>query len=232
MTTATRIRIVIGLLAGGWVALMASVHAAPAPERYPARPIRLVNPYAPGRLTDVVSRLLARHITEAWGQQVIVDNKGGGNGNIGTALVARAKPDGLTLLGTSGSTQFPYLLGDPRVKYEYKDWKVAMASPTGGVVYGAPGLGIAAPADIAKLSDAPQVNFALAVDTLDLDKLAGLLRYGDAYTGGDDDDIAGLDRQRLNGRIKPDSKGVFLARDAKMQGFHQQGRLGNHRQRC
>ena len=103
MTTATRIRIVIGLLAGGWVALMASVHAAPAPERYPARPIRLVNPYAPGGLTDVVSRLLARHITEAWGQQVIVDSRGGGGTTIGTEIVVRAPSDGYTMLCTTAA---------------------------------------------------------------------------------------------------------------------------------
>ena len=103
MTTATRIRIVIGLLAGGWVALMASVHAAPAPERYPARPIRLVNPYAPGGLTDVVSRLLARHTTEAWGQQVIVDSRGGGGTTIGTEIVVRAPSDGYTMLCTTAA---------------------------------------------------------------------------------------------------------------------------------
>lgn len=53
----------------------------------------------------------------------------------------QAKPDGLTILGTSGSTQFPYLLGDPRVKYEYKDWHVVLASGTGGVAYLPPDLG-------------------------------------------------------------------------------------------
>lgn len=52
-----------------------------------------------------------------------------------------AKPDGLTIFGSSGSTQFPYLLGDPRVRYEYKDWNVVLASGTGGVAYLPPDLG-------------------------------------------------------------------------------------------
>ena len=46
-----------------------------------------------------------------------------------------AEPDGCTILGTSGSTQFPYLLGDPRVEYEYEDWNIVLATPTGGVAY-------------------------------------------------------------------------------------------------
>ena len=52
----------------------------------------------------------------------------------------QAKADGLTIFGTSGSTQFPYLLGDPRVRYEYKDWSVVLASGTGGVAYLPPDL--------------------------------------------------------------------------------------------
>jgi tripartite-type tricarboxylate transporter receptor subunit TctC len=103
MTTATRTGIVTRLLAGGAVALMASAHAATAQERYPVRPIRLINPYAPGGLTDVVSRLLARHITEAWGQQVIVDSRGGGGTTIGTEIVVRAASDGYTMLCTTAA---------------------------------------------------------------------------------------------------------------------------------
>lgn len=72
-----------------------------AQAAYPERPIRLVNPYAPGGLTDVVSRLLARHLTEAWGQQVIVDSRGGGGSTIGTEIVVRAPSDGYTLLCTT-----------------------------------------------------------------------------------------------------------------------------------
>ena len=65
---------------------------------YPDRPITLVVAAPPGGGTDIVGRIFAEHLSKELGQQVIVDNKGGGNGNIATALVAKAKPDGFTLL--------------------------------------------------------------------------------------------------------------------------------------
>lgn len=68
----------------------------------------------------------------------------------------QAKPNGLTIFGSSGSTQFPYLLGDPRVRYEYKDWNVVLASGTGGVAYLPTDLGAKFKADPASISD---VNF-------------------------------------------------------------------------
>jgi len=71
---------------------------AQAQGAYPDRPITLVVAAPPGGGTDIVGRMFAEHLTKEFGQQVIVDNKGGGNGNIATALVAKAKPDGYTLL--------------------------------------------------------------------------------------------------------------------------------------
>jgi len=67
-------------------------------ETWPDRPITMVVPAPPGGGTDLVARLYSDRLSEELGQQVIIDNKGGGNGNIGTAIVARAKPDGYTLL--------------------------------------------------------------------------------------------------------------------------------------
>jgi tripartite-type tricarboxylate transporter receptor subunit TctC len=71
---------------------------ARAQSSYPDRPITMVVPAPPGGGTDIVARLFAEPLAQELGQQVIVDNKGGGNGNVGTAIVARAKPDGYTLL--------------------------------------------------------------------------------------------------------------------------------------
>jgi tripartite-type tricarboxylate transporter receptor subunit TctC len=69
-----------------------------AQANYPDKPITMVVPAPPGGGTDLVARLYSDLLSQELGQQVIVDNKGGGNGNVGTAIVARAKPDGYTLL--------------------------------------------------------------------------------------------------------------------------------------
>ncbi len=65
---------------------------------YPEKPIRFVVPYGPGGATDIVARSVAQKLTEAWGQSVIVDNRAGAGGIIGSDLVARASADGYTLL--------------------------------------------------------------------------------------------------------------------------------------
>jgi len=69
-----------------------------AADNYPNKPIRLVVPYPPGGGYDILARLLGQKLTERWGQQVIVDNRPGANGNIGAAAAAKSPPDGYTLL--------------------------------------------------------------------------------------------------------------------------------------
>jgi len=72
--------------------------AAPAGgQDFPSRPVRFIVPFPPGGGTDGFARILGARLTEIWGQQVIVDNRGGAQGNIGTALGARAVPDGHTI---------------------------------------------------------------------------------------------------------------------------------------
>ena len=71
---------------------------------YPERPIRLIVPFAPGGSTDAAARIIGQKLTELWGQQVLIDNRPGATGIVGSELVARANPDGYTILfGTIGS---------------------------------------------------------------------------------------------------------------------------------
>lgn len=81
------------------LAAMACAITAPAcAQTYPAKPVRLVSPFPPGGGSDAVARVLAQALSEQLGQQVVVDPRGGASGMIGTELVAKAPPDGYTLL--------------------------------------------------------------------------------------------------------------------------------------
>ncbi len=82
-----------GTVAGGWS--LSSLAAAQ--ETFPTKPVTLIVPFAPGGPTDVIARLVAERLRQAWGQQVLVDYKPGGGTVTGTQFVARATPDGYTL---------------------------------------------------------------------------------------------------------------------------------------
>lgn len=78
-----------------------AAHAAE--PQYPSRPIRVIVPFAPVGPTDVIARIFSQKVTEAWGQQVVVDNRAGAGGNIGMGIAAKAAPDGYTILFVSSS---------------------------------------------------------------------------------------------------------------------------------
>ena len=81
--------------AGAAVFLTAPVHAQ---ITYPSKPIRIVVPFAPGGTSDILARSIGQKLTDAWGQSVIVENRTGANGNVGADFVAKAQPDGYTML--------------------------------------------------------------------------------------------------------------------------------------
>ena len=73
-------------------------------QAYPVKPVRMVVPFPAGGATDIVGRLIAQKLTESWGQQVIVDNRGGAGGTIGSDVAAKSAPDGYTMLVGTSST--------------------------------------------------------------------------------------------------------------------------------
>lgn len=93
------------LLAGALVWLLAGTATAqPAAQTFPGKPMRIVVTFTPGGAPDIIARILGERFTAAWGQPVVIDNKPGSGGNIGSDFVAKAAPDGLTLVvGTVGT---------------------------------------------------------------------------------------------------------------------------------
>ena len=82
------------------VLAMASAIQAQA-QNYPVRPIRYVVAFSPGGVNDILARIVGQKLADSWGQPVIVDNRAGAGGNLGTELVAKSAPDGYTILNVS-----------------------------------------------------------------------------------------------------------------------------------
>src|SRR5438105_2652867 len=92
MTMLFRTLVALALVTGASV-----VQAQP----YPNKPIRMIVPFAAGGPTDVIARIVAQKLSEAWGQQVVTENQPGAGGNIGVVAAAKAAPDGYTILVVS-----------------------------------------------------------------------------------------------------------------------------------
>lgn len=149
------------------LSMLGVLAAVPAlAQTYPARTVRLIVPFPPGGGNDVLGRMFSQRMSESLGQTIVVDNRPGGGGNIGTELVARAAPDGYTLLYTTNSfavgpalyaklgyelkelapiTQvaiFPILVvTHPSVPAKSVKELVALARKRGGLNYGSTGTG-------------------------------------------------------------------------------------------
>jgi tripartite-type tricarboxylate transporter receptor subunit TctC len=137
-----------------WALAAALVVAGPTlAQKYPERPVRIIVPFGAGGANDVVTRIVAIRMTDALGQQVVVDNRTGAGGLIGTEIAAKAAPDGYTLLGTATPhVIFPHL--HSKMPYDtLKDFAPIMQ--IGGQPYAItihPSLGVASIKDLVALA--------------------------------------------------------------------------------
>jgi tripartite-type tricarboxylate transporter receptor subunit TctC len=166
------------------IALAALAGLASGPARaadFTGKTIEFVIPFGVGGGSDTWARFNAPFLAKYLPGKptVVVKNvQGGGSTTGANQFAASGKPDGLTIFGTSGSTQFPYLLGDPRVKYEYKDWRVIMAAPTGGVAYLSTKLGVTSLKELGKLKGTQLLYGSQGATSLDLVPLLGFRMLG------------------------------------------------------
>ncbi len=141
--------------------VLAATPLLAAADTYPSKPITMVVPFPPGGSTDVIGRLFAAKLGARLGQTVVIENKPGANTSIGAVAVARAAPDGYTLMITGAPTftlnslLYSNLNYDPVKSYEY----VAIAGSTPFVILTNPQTGIGKMADITKKSAAQSLSF-------------------------------------------------------------------------
>src|SRR5512132_4436817 len=100
------------------VAPASAALAAAASNAYPIKPVRLIVAFPPGGSTDIIARLVGQRLAERLGQQVIIDNRGGAGGTVGTEIAARANPDGYTLTMGTTSTHVIAPAAYPKLKYD------------------------------------------------------------------------------------------------------------------
>ena len=135
-----------------------------AADAYPAKPIRLIIPFPPGGSNDVVGRVIATQLGERLGQQVVVDNRGGAGGVIGTEMAAKAAPDGYTLLFISSA----FAANSSLYKLPYDPVKafvpIAMIAAGPNVLAVAPTLAVSSLKDLLAMARAKpgQLNYASA----------------------------------------------------------------------
>lgn len=147
---------------GAGLGMAAALPGRASAQDFAGRTIEWVIPMSVGGGSDTWARFhlpfLNRHMPG--NPTIVIRNITGGGGINGTnQFAARARPDGLTILGTTASIQFPFLLGDPRVRYDYANWVPVLASPTGGVMYIRPEIGVRGPGDIARLRATTGLKF-------------------------------------------------------------------------
>lgn len=149
--------------------LISMVLPAAAADRYPNKPIRIIVPSAPGGGPDTIARMVGAALTDAWGRQVVTDNRAGAAGNIGAEIAARAAPDGYTLLVASAQQVIaPLLFRNPPFNLIRDFSPVCWAVSTPFVLVVNPSLPAASVKELIALAKAKP----------------GKLNYGSSGTGG------------------------------------------------
>lgn len=116
------------LFIGAWAAFMLPAFAQPA-AKFPSKPVRIIVAFPPGSSTDIVARVVGERLTDAWGQNVIIENRPGASGNIGTQVALRANPDGHTLFMNSSAIAVNVSLYS-KPGYAIKDITPILQGPT------------------------------------------------------------------------------------------------------
>ena len=114
---------------------LCGLHFGALGQPYPSRPVRMIMPFPPGGSTDVLGRIVAEQLTSAFGQPVLVDNRAGASAQIGTEVVAKAAPDGYTLLAGTSTNAINHAL-NPKLPYDFsKDFApIALVMSAGQVL--------------------------------------------------------------------------------------------------
>jgi len=158
-------------------ALGVAGHAAA--QGYPERPVRFIVPFPPGGGTDTFARVVSAKLTESWGQQIVVDNRGGAQGNIGTALGAKAPPDGYTItLAFVGTLAInPHLYSNPGFDTRRDFTAVSRGTDESWVLVVHPSLGVGSAKELAALATQNPGKFSYASPSSAGQLLAELFKF-------------------------------------------------------
>jgi tripartite-type tricarboxylate transporter receptor subunit TctC len=129
---------------------------AQAQQKFPTRPIRFIVPYSPGGGTDTMARVIAQKMSEHWGQPVVIENRTGAGGTIGTAIAAKASPDGHTLLVSSAGFVISAALHGNNLPYDsFRDFTgVTQIGYSTSTLVVTPALGVKSVKDFIELAQA------------------------------------------------------------------------------
>jgi len=154
MRTIPRLLLAVALGTAGTAALA---------QGYPAKPVRFVVAFAPGGPADIVARLVAQKLGDAWGQPVVVENRGGAGGNIAAQLVSKATPDGYTVLVTTSAIAVNQSLSkNPGYDVEKDLISVAVVASSPNVIVASPALGANTLQEVVEKAKSGKLNYGTA----------------------------------------------------------------------